>query len=64
MVKRAEEIFAEIERINAEEKEIFGGGDLPEYGQGKPISSKENAGVAESINEELKRRDIKKPKRN
>ena len=62
VVRRAEEILAEIERINAEEEEIFEGKDLPEYGHGKPISSKEIAKIAESINEELKRKDIKKAK--
>lgn len=62
VVKRVEDILAEVERINAEEDAIFEGKDLPEYGHGKTISSKEIAKVAESINKELKRKDVKKAK--
>ena len=62
VTKRIEEILAEVDRINSEEDKLFEGKDLPEYGEGKPISSDDVKKIAESINAELKSKKVKKAK--
>lgn len=56
---RVHEILSEIERVNAEEEELYQGEDLPEYGKPGAITSNDIKQIAKKIDSKLNKKTKK-----